>query len=263
MNKMVKIRFIKYQGTGNDFIIVDGRNELPGELPVKLMCDRHFGIGADGLIILAESSISDFKMIYYNSDGNLSSMCGNGGRCIAHFASIFIFPDQRKFTFEAPDGLHHAIIEQDRVSLSMNDVNTDSTEQSNEVIIMNTGSPHYVSFENIIESEFYNWARGIRYSETFNKEGINVNNVNAQSENQLNMRTYERGVEDETLSCGTGVTAAVLSHALRTNLKSGTIDVNTKGGLLNVSFKRLNNVFKDILLSGEVKIVFEGTWSID
>ena len=260
---MVKIRFIKYQGTGNDFIIIDGRNGLLAELPVKLMCDRHFGIGADGLMILAESSTSDFKMIYYNSDGNLSSMCGNGGRCIAHFASNFIFPNQTKFTFEAPDGIHKAIIEQDHVSLSMNDVNTDSTEQSNEVVIMNTGSPHYVSFKNIIESEFYNWAKGIRYSEKFNKEGINVNHVNTLSEIKLNMRTYERGVEDETLSCGTGVTAAVLSHALKNNLESGTIEVSTKGGLLNVSFKRSQNIFTDILLSGEAKVVFEGVWVIE
>lgn len=260
---MSKIRFIKYQGTGNDFIIIDGRNELPLDLPVKLMCDRHFGIGADGLMILEESSNSDFKMIYYNSDGNLSSMCGNGGRCIAHFASNFIFPNQTKFTFEAPDGLHRASIEKDLVHLSMNDVNTDSTEQSNEVIIMNTGSPHYVSFENINESEFYMWARDIRYSDTFKTEGINVNNVIALSEKQLQMRTYERGVENETLSCGTGVTAAVLSHALRNNLESGTVGVNTKGGLLSVSFNRLNNIFKDILLSGEAKIVFEGSWVID
>src|SRR6056300_525344 len=111
MNKSATTNFVKYQGTGNDFIIIDGRGKIP-ELPVKLMCHRHFGIGADGLMILAKSETSDFEMIYYNSDGNLSSMCGNGGRCIAHFAANFIFHNQTKFTFESPDGLHKAIIEQ-------------------------------------------------------------------------------------------------------------------------------------------------------
>ena len=261
MNKSATTNFVKYQGTGNDFIIIDGRGEIP-ELPVKLMCDRHFGIGADGLIILAKSENSDFEMIYYNSDGNLSSMCGNGGRCIAHFAANYIFPDKSEFTFGAPDGLHTATVTRDHVSISMNDVSKENIEDNGNTIIMNTGSPHYVSFDDIVDIQFTDWAKNIRFSDRFSKEGININNVKVNSENELSMRTYERGVEDETLSCGTGVTAAALSQALRRNLSSGSITVNTKGGQLNVSFKSMNGTFKNIVLTGEVKIVFEGSWNL-
>lgn len=261
MNNSTKINFVKYQGTGNDFIIIDGRDKLP-ELPVKLMCDRHFGIGADGLMILAHSNSTDFEMIYYNSDGNLSSMCGNGGRCIAHFAANYIFPNKNEFNFDAPDGMHSASVTQDNVSISMNDVSIENTENNGKTIIMNTGSPHFVSFEDIVDLQFTDWAKNIRYSDRFNKEGINVNNVRVNSENELTMRTYERGVEDETLSCGTGVTAAALSHSIRTNLTSASIAVNTKGGQLKVAFNNINGTFKNIVLTGEAKIVFEGSWNL-
>lgn len=262
MNNSTKINFVKYQGTGNDFIIIDGRETLP-ELPVKLMCDRHFGIGADGLMLLANSNSNDFKMIYYNSDGNLSSMCGNGGRCIAHFAANYIFQDRTEFHFDAPDGLHSATVNQDLVSISMNDVSIAMTENNENTIIMNTGSPHYVSFDDILDLQFTDWAKNIRYSERFIQEGINVNNVRVNTENELSMRTYERGVEDETLSCGTGVTAAALSHALIRNLNSGSISVNTKGGALKVTFENSNNTFKNIVLTGEAKIVFQGSWNLN
>jgi len=259
-----KIPFVKYQGTGNDFILIDGRT-TEYRLDVAKMCDRRFGIGADGLMILKFAEGYDFEMIYFNSDGNLSSMCGNGGRCIAHWARTLGLGNNGRLTFHAPDGPHEAIVEDNWVKLKMIDVH-EWEIKSQEVICMNTGSPHYVQFNGSTSSEPINdfdlvsWAKGIRYSEEYHEVGINVNRAEITAENSLNMRTYERGVEDETFSCGTGVTAAALSHALLQNIEFGEIHVSTRGGDLSVNFEHKKSGFVNIWLNGPAEFVFNGIY---
>ena len=258
-----KIPFVKYQGTGNDFILIDGRyNDY--ELNVAEMCDRRFGIGADGLMILKLAEGCDFEMVYFNSDGNISSMCGNGGRCIAHWAHSLGLGNQGDLLFLAPDGLHEAKVTQEWVKLKM--INVDHWKIRDSAIIeMNTGSPHFVelgpkSETSIEEFDLIKWAKSIRYSNEYKAEGINVNKVEIIEINQLQMRTYERGVEDETFSCGTGVTAAVLSYAIQNNLNEGEINVSTKGGQLSVNFEHKKSGFVNIWLNGPAEFVFEGTY---
>ena len=263
------IPFVKFQGTGNDFILIDGRNKDYSNIPVKLMCDRHFGIGGDGLMILQNKKGYDFEMVYYNSDGNLSSMCGNGGRCIAFWAHKLGISKHKKLHFWAPDGAHEAEVDENIVSLKMNPVNSWKMID-NQTIEINTGSPHYVSFgcENIDELNLIEWAQKIRYHEPYTQEGINVNVACILGENHLKMRTYERGVEDETLSCGTGVTAAVLASVIlsenRTGIKiqSGIneIKMSTKGGNLSISFEKKEAGFDHIWLIGSVEHVYSGQW---
>lgn len=259
-----KIPFVKYQGTGNDFILIDGRN-VEYTLDVAKMCDRRFGIGADGLMILKLADGYDFEMIYYNSDGNLSSMCGNGGRCIAHWANTLGLGNDGKLLFHAPDGPHEAVVDGNWVKLKMIDVQ-DWEVKSEEVICMNTGSPHFVHLteskttESIHNFDLLTWAKGIRYSEEFRQAGINVNRAEIIDKNSLRMRTYERGVEDETFSCGTGVTAAALSHALLQNIEFGEIHVSTRGGDLSVNFEHKKSGFVNIWLNGPAEFVFNGLY---
>lgn len=263
------IPFVKFQGTGNDFILIDGRNKDYSNIPVKLMCDRHFGIGADGLMILRNKEGYDFEMVYYNSDGNLSSMCGNGGRCIVFWAHQLGIGKNNKLNFWAPDGAHEAMVLKNTVSLKMNPVKN-WIIIDNQTVELNTGSPHYVYFghDNIDELNLNEWAKNIRYNTPYTLEGINVNTVTLLGENHLKMRTYERGVEDETLSCGTGVTAAVLASViLRDNLagikiQSGMneIRMSTKGGELSISFEKTELGFDNISLIGPAEYVFSGQW---
>jgi len=267
------IPFVKFQGTGNDFILIDGREITYSSLPVKLMCDRHFGIGADGLMILTNKPDYDFEMIYYNSDGNLSSMCGNGGRCIVQWAHSLGVKPSGEYHFWAPDGAHDALVSNNHVSLKMNDV-TNWQIIDNQTIELNTGSPHYVHFghSNLETLNLIDWAKSIRYSQHYAQHGINVNTVTLGNSSILEMRTYERGVEDETLSCGTGVTAAVLSSFILRdtlgleNQYSGAgpfeTSMHTKGGDLSVSFEIHKGKFANIWLNGPAKFVFSGEWSI-
>ncbi|HCQ11830.1 diaminopimelate epimerase, partial [Flavobacterium sp.] len=207
------MKFYKYQGTGNDFVMIDNRLENFPKNNTKLiesLCDRRFGIGADGLILLENDNSTDFKMVYYNSDGNESSMCGNGGRCLVAFAkSLNVINNEA--TFIATDGLHNATIDENGiVSLQMKDV--DEVKIESEYVFLNTGSPHHVTLVNDLEN--YNVKENgatIRYSDLYGKVGSNVNFVNQLSENHFALRTYERGVEDETLSCGTGATATAIA----------------------------------------------------
>jgi diaminopimelate epimerase len=255
----MEIPFVKYQGTGNDFILIDGREELP-PLDVKFWCDRKFGIGADGLMILAKSNQIDidFEMIYYNSDGNLSSMCGNGGRCIAHWANSLGIGTQEYLRFLAPDGVHEAWIQNEEVKLSMNSV-THIEKLQNGDFTLNTGSPHYVKQHSQIPDTFVSDALAIRLSSPYRKEGINVNFYQALKPSVLECRTFERGVEDETLSCGTGVTAVALTHAEITGMSHGKLSVNTRGGNLIIHFeKSVGGTFENIFLEGPVKFVFKG-----
>lgn len=258
----MEYRFWKYQGTGNDFVFVDGRGDVSklkdNKTLIAKICDRKFGIGADGFIILEEEIGSDFRMIYYNSDGSESTMCGNGGRCAIAFAKLTGFSGN-KTVFEAIDGEHTGLINEDGwVELGM--INVDEIDRlSDRVFVLNTGSPHYVYFAKEGEEvDIVAFGKKIRYSETYKEEGINVNVVRAR-DTFIAVETYERGVEDETLSCGTGVTACALAYNEFANQKnSGTVSIKTKGGELKVSFTRKDKGYDNITLIGPAKMVFKG-----
>jgi diaminopimelate epimerase len=253
------IRFHKYQGTGNDFILIDNRN---GEVAldvkqIEFLCSRKFGIGADGLILLENETDYDFRMVYHNSDGKPSSMCGNGGRCITMFAKqLGIIRD--KAVFNAPDGIHEASLDEDLVALRMQDVI--EIEQGSNYVLLNTGSPHYVTeVKGLGYYDVFNEGRKIRSSERFKPEGTNVDFFERVAR-QLFVRTYERGVEQETLSCGTGVTAAAIAAAIHEPGKSHMLcPVKTLGGDLEVEFDRTpSGDFRNIWLKGPVRFVFDG-----
>lgn len=257
---MSKMHFFKYQGTGNDFIILDNRNWSYTALTVervKFLCDRRFGIGADGLMLLNTKSGYDFEMKYYNSDGRESSMCGNGGRCLVKFAhDLGIHKDE--YYFIATDGPHQAEIDDDGVvSLKMKDV-TGIRDYHND-FILDTGSPHYVKMvTDVMDYDVYRKGMEIRYSSEFSKPGINVNFVEQKKVDEIIVRTYERGVEDETLSCGTGVTACALA-CYHNEMGYNDVRVITKGGRLTVEFDRVGeNAFENIWLCGPAQRVYEG-----
>lgn len=255
------IPFFKYQGTGNDFVLIDQRHEQflsrKDTTIIKKICDRKFGVGADGLMLLQSKDGYDFEMIYFNADGNESSMCGNGGRCIVAFAK-HLQAIENQCHFLAIDGAHDAKIneEGDYVELKMIDVR--QIEKSNDFYLMNTGSPHFVQFVPKMSSiNIFEEGKKIRYSERFAKDGVNVNFVE-EKENSIEVTTYERGVEDETLSCGTGVTAAAIAFAQK-NSQSGTINITTKGGKLAVRLENDGYIgYKNIWLCGAANLVFEG-----
>lgn len=259
----MKIEFYKYQGTGNDFIILDNRTGNFTQLSsveIAFLCDRRFGIGADGLMLLQTREGYDFEMIYYNADGAEGSMCGNGGRCLVAFAKQMNVIDQSA-RFLATDGFHEAsITDKNWVELKMKDVT--AVEINDGYSILNTGSPHYIRWENEVENtDVFSEGKRIRYSPPFAKDGINVNFVQVHS-SHLSVRTYERGVEAETLSCGTGVTAAAL--AASSNITGPQQQkVVTPGGELNVKFnKHSDTSFDNIWLCGPAKFVFSGTIEI-
>jgi diaminopimelate epimerase len=255
----MRLHFYKYQGTGNDFIMIDNRNlsfQKTNTYLVNKLCDRRFGIGADGLILLEPSEKSDFKMVYFNADGNEGSMCGNGGRCIVAFAKQLDLI-KNETTFDAVDGLHYATIENGIVSLKMIDVK--SIELSNTHSFLNTGSPHHINFsENIDTINVKELGAKIRYGAPYFKEGTNVNFAEKTSDNSFKVRTYERGVEDETLACGTGVTAVAIA-AHKSNLtNNNSIKIKVLGGDLEVSFNKENDTYKNVFLKGPAQFVFEG-----
>ena len=266
VNKAMKITFNKYQGTGNDFVMIDNRQNIFPKDNVKLiekLCDRRFGIGADGLILLENDTTTDFKMLYYNSDGNESSMCGNGGRCIVAFAKSLKVVNDDQTDFIATDGLHHAfILDNGIISLQMKDV--DELKIENDYVFLDTGSPHHVMLvEDLKTFDVKNNGPTIRYSNLYGKAGSNVNFVKQFSDNHFALRTYERGVEDETLSCGTGVTAAAIAYAYANNLnKEQSISVETLGGKLAVSFNYVANKFTDVYLKGPAVLVYSGSVEI-
>lgn len=258
----MEIIFFKYQGTGNDFIMIDNRSLLFPKDDVKLikkMCDRRFGIGADGLILLEDDPQYDFKMVYYNSDGNQSTMCGNGGRCIVRFAfDLQLITD--KTVFMAIDGVHHAAIIGDEVSLQMIDVHT-VTKNEDGSLFLDTGSPHYVALvAQIDDFPIYDFGKKIRYSETYQPGGTNVNTVEKTGENNFKMRTYERGVEDETLSCGTGATAVAIALHFLGETSANKIPLEVPGGALTVSFETKNKHYTNVYLTGAAQFVFKGIW---
>jgi diaminopimelate epimerase len=250
--------FYKYQGTGNDFILIDNRNSQyqPSQEQIAGLCHRHLGIGADGLMLLELADGYDFRMVYYNSDGRESTMCGNGGRCITAFARHLKIIE-RSAHFIAIDGPHTAAIHPDgQISLQMQDVGTVDIREG--YTILNTGSPHYVAWVRDVNAiDVFSEGKAIRNSPEFKLEGINVNFTQIVGDS-ISVRTYERGVEDETMSCGTGVTAAAIAATCHS---TGTFNthVATPGGKLQLSFtKNTPTSATDVLLTGPAVFVFQG-----
>jgi diaminopimelate epimerase len=264
MKIKMQLEFYKYQGAGNDFVMVDNRSGFfPKENTqlIEHLCDRRFGIGGDGLILLENDTDTDFKMVYYNSDGNQSSMCGNGGRCLVAFAKD-LKVIENETTFIATDGLHHASFEDTGlVSLQMIDV--PSIDIKKDHSFLNTGSPHHVQMVEALEH--YNIKEegaAIRYGELYGAAGSNINFVKKIDETTFRLRTYERGVEDETLACGTGATAVAIAMNATGQTEATVINVNVEGGKLVVSFDKTPNGFTNVFLKGPAEFVFKGTIEI-
>jgi diaminopimelate epimerase len=251
--------FNKYHGAGNDFIIIDNRNNVfnpENTVLIKKLCDRRFGIGADGLILIEKDPEHDFKMVYFNSDGNESTMCGNGGRCASDFA-VRLGIAGKKLSFRAVDGIHKAVYENGIIRLRMNDINETKLIRGN--YFLNTGSPHYVIFTSDLDNyDVFNNGRKIRWSNDFKPGGTNVNFVQVE-ENGIYVRSYERGVEDETLSCGTGVTASAIVSVLAGHFGTSPVNVRTRGGNLSVEFNIMEEgKITNIWLCGPATFVFKG-----
>jgi diaminopimelate epimerase len=256
----MKMTFYKYQGTGNDFVVIDNRNGFfpkDNHSMIAEICNRKYGIGADGLLLLENNSKVDFTMVYYNADGKLGSMCGNGGRCIVHFAN-FLNIINENIVFEAIDGLHEASINNAIISLKMNDVASINVNTNS--VFLNTGSPHHV--EMVEDLKNYNVAENgfLIRNKTYGKEGSNINFVEKIGTNLFAVRTYERGVEAETLSCGTGVTAVAIALSETNRIDTNNVELHTEGGNLLVHFNKLNGTYYDVYLEGPAKQVFKGEW---
>jgi diaminopimelate epimerase len=259
----MEITFYKYQGTANDFVMIDNRDlhfDTSNSQQVAFLCERRLGIGADGLILLQNREGYDFEMVYFNANGQLGSMCGNGGRCTVAFAKQLGVITDHAF-FLAADGDHEASITPDGlVSLKMSDVT--AIECAPDFYYLNTGSPHYVAFVNeLFAYNVFEKGQAIRYNDRFKEAGTNVNFAQLPafqdvSQNALFVRTYERGVEDETYSCGTGVTATAIAASFK-GLKS-PVKIKTLGGNLEVTFNRQGEHVTDIYLTGPAQFVFEG-----
>ena len=251
------IEFYKYQGTGNDFIIIDDRADkfnTEDDVLISALCERRMGIGADGLILLKNHVDLDFEMIYFNSDGRKSSMCGNGGRCIVAFANLLGLISTEA-NFMAIDGVHKAKIYQDSISLKMKDVHCiDFIEEG---FVLDTGSPHYIRIVDDLDSiSVDNDGRSIRNLPSFKSEGVNVNFVLCSDE--LSVRTYERGVEAETLSCGTGVVATAIAMHKAKYINKESVFVHTKGGVLSVDFNLVKGSYINVWLTGLAELVYSG-----
>ncbi|WP_430907844.1 diaminopimelate epimerase [Maribacter sp. 2-571] len=255
----MQLKFYKYQGTGNDFVMVDNRTLFfPKENTelVSFLCDRRFGIGADGLILLEPEVDGDFRMVYYNADGNQSSMCGNGGRCLVAFARD-LGVIQKTALFIAVDGWHTAHIDTDnRVHLKMQDV--PEIKEKEKSYFLDTGSPHHVQLVNDLKAlDVKAEGAKLRYG-LYGESGSNINFVAPKGTDAYAVRTYERGVEDETLSCGTGVTAVALAMHKKGLSKSKKIVLHAEGGDLEVAFDTDEEGYRDIYLIGPAKMVFKG-----
>ncbi|SEA23191.1 diaminopimelate epimerase [Pedobacter hartonius] len=253
--------FYKYQGAGNDFVLIDNRSlsfQYKDNNIVLQLCDRRFGIGSDGLMLLQGHPEYDFEMLYFNADGKLGSMCGNGGRCIVAFAKHLGIIDSET-NFLAVDGPHYAKVsaEGNWVDLQMIDVK--DIEKDGSAYVLNTGSPHYVNqVADLKDMDVFSMGKEIRNNPTYKAEGINVNFVEDQGDH-LFVRTFERGVEDETYACGTGVTAVALAMA-KANEQHGSLktDITVLGGKLRIEFDYDGKDFSNIFLCGPAELVFEG-----
>lgn len=256
--------FSKYHGTGNDFVMVDNRtNFFPKENKqlIAHLCHRRFGIGGDGLILIENAAEGDFNMVYYNSDGAESTMCGNGGRCLVAFAKQLGIIEKTA-VFTAVDGLHTATIDENNlVTLQMKDVNEIHTQDT--AFFLDTGSPHHVEMVSDVDNlDVFNLGRAIRESDTYAPGGTNVNFVQQLNPTTFKIRTFERGVEAETLSCGTGATAVALAMYAAKYTKSSRVQIQVEGGDLTVDFERDAQGFKQVFLTGPAAFVFQGSVEI-
>lgn len=252
----MNVKFHKYQAAGNDFVLVDNRdNRFPkNEETIQRICDRKFGVGSDGLILIETSELGKFEMVFYNPDAS-QSLCGNGCRAAIRFAQSLNLTSETT-SFNAFDGLHKASIKDKTITLQMADVQNGRKIDGG--IFLDTGSPHYVLFvKNVSEVDVLNEGRKWRYSGLFGDGGANINFVEIKDYHTIFVRTYERGVENETLSCGTGVTAAALASSTYGSISPVTVE--TKGGILNVSFKMNNDGYNKVWLEGPAEHVFSGT----
>ena len=262
----MKIDFFKYEGTGNDFVIIDNRdlkfqkdnNEL-----IQNICDRKKGVGADGLILLENHDELDFSMIYFNADGSESGFCGNGSRCITHLSNnLNIINDNAKFI--AIDGIHESKITNGRIRVKMNDILKSEIFKYNDkysTTFVDTGSPHLIRiYENIDSIDIVKEARELKLIYSEYTDGLNINFCQI-SDSKIKLRTYERGVEDETLSCGTGAVASAVFLKDSGLVSNDKIEILMKGGLLCVELNKEENLFSDIWLSGEVNMVFKGCYN--
>jgi len=258
---MTMLHFYKYQGAGNDFVVFDNRSgAIHHQEPswVQSLCNRRFGIGADGLILLQSHPDFDFEMVYYNADGQPSSMCGNGGRCAVAFAKkLGIIRNET--TFLAVDGPHYAHCSEEGSWVNLQMIDVSVLERDGEAWVLNTGSPHYIStVQNLAQLDVYSCGKAIRYNSTYSEKGINVNFIE-EKDTGYAVRTYERGVEDETLACGTGVTAVALAMAKEKNLiGTHNTPISVRGGALNVRFTFDGTTFTEVFLEGPATLVFEG-----
>ena len=255
------LEFYKYQGAGNDFVMIDNRS---GNFPsdnqeyIAQLCDRRFGIGADGLILLESSELYDFKMVYFNADGRESTMCGNGGRCLVAFANFLGFTKET-IVFDAVDGKHVATIDNTLVNLQMQDVSEIQVNEDH--VFLDTGSPHHVVMvDELPMLNVKEKGAAIRYG-VYGEEGSNVNFVKQVAENEFTIRTYERGVEDETLSCGTGATAVAIAMHKTGRTTAKEVVINVEGGVLNISFEITDKGYKNVFLKGKAIQVFKGELS--
>lgn len=256
-------RFYKYQATGNDFILIDDRDlNFPTDLSlVSALCDRRFGIGSDGLILIQPHETTDFNMVFYNPDGS-QSLCGNGSRCAVVFAQ-YLGIIGTECQFMAYDGVHEAsILSDSTVRLHMQ--NVQDVRSMEDGMLIDTGSPHLIQYVDAIDAtDVVAEGRKIRYNETFREDGVNVNFISKSNPSTIKVRTYERGVENETLSCGTGVTAAALAASMQ-DMES-PINIHTRGGQLQVEFLREEGTghFSEVYLIGPAKYVFSGEIEVD
>jgi len=256
----MNLTFYKYQGTGNDFVMIDNRtNTFPKKNTeiISQICDRHFGIGADGIILIENDTETDFRMIYFNADGS-ETMCGNGGRCSVAFAKKLDIINS-KTTFMAFDGLHYAEIKDNIVSLQMSDV--DEVIVSEKSVFAYTGTQHHVEMVDSLDNfPVVEKGRKIRYSYT--ESGSNVNFVEQINTNTFRVRTYEKGVENETLACGTGVTAVAIAMHKTNKTTSKLVSLPVEGGILEVKFSEKNGRYKNVFLKGPAAFVFKGSFKI-
>ena len=263
------LKFYKYQGTGNDFIIVDNRNlnfDKNNSLLIQKLCNRKTGVGSDGLILLENHKNLDFKMVYFNADSSESGFCGNGSRCITHFAKFLgIVKDSARF--EAIDGIHQAKIIDDAISVKMNNIDALKIKHFNNghnATFVDSGSPHLLIQKSDINNfDIIDESKSIKnhFKKNFTK-GVNINYFSVSNE-EVNLRTYERGVEDETLSCGTGAVALAVCLEINSKINNDKVLIYTKGGELKVTLKKIESTYSDIWLSGVVEQVYSGEYNLD
>jgi diaminopimelate epimerase len=256
----MSLTFYKYQGTGNDFVMIDNRTKIfPKQNTDKIsqICDRHFGIGADGIILIENDDTFDFKMIYFNADGS-QTFCGNGARCAVAFAKHLEIIN-KKTTFLAVDGEHFAEINDAIISLQM--INVDDIKLNENSVFMHTGTQHHVEMvDELTDFPVFEKGKKIRYS--YKNPGSNVNFVQQINDNTFRVRTYEKGVENETLACGTGVTAVAIAMHKTNKTKRNSISLPVEGGLLEVSFTEENGAYTNVFLKGPAHFVFTGSITV-